>query len=415
MTMMKTMPDVSTLYVLLYGEPIGTITHVGGDRTLFAFTESYIQNAQRPVLSLGFKDAFGELITEFAPTQTKLLPWFSNLLPEGHLRKYLAERACVSHAREYFLLWVLGRDLPGAITVEPADNEAWPPDAHDGHDRPADNRRANALRFSLAGVQLKFSALEGARGGLTIPVSGEGGDWIVKLPSREFDGVPENEFSMMTLARGVGIDVPPIQMIDIKAIENLPEGARVRGSQAFVIQRFDRLASGPVHVEDFAQIFGVYPDAKYKKATMRRIAQVIGAEGQDADIAEFIRRLVFNALIGNADMHLKNWSLIYPDKRRAALAPAYDFVATTPYIKDETAALKFSRTARFDELTMDELAHLAGNARLPEKLVLKTAAETVALFHQQWKAQAKNLPLTRDVVAAVEHQLKIVPLATDAR
>ena len=69
--MMKTMPDVSTLYVLLYGEPIGTITHVGGDRTLFAFTESYIQNAQRPVLSLGFKDAFGELITEFAPTQTK--------------------------------------------------------------------------------------------------------------------------------------------------------------------------------------------------------------------------------------------------------------------------------------------------------------------------------------------------------
>ncbi len=127
MTMMKTMPDVSTLYVLLYGEPNGTITHVGSDRTLSAFTETYIQNAQPPVLSLGFKDAFGELITEFAPTQTKLLPWFSNLLPEGHLRKYLAERARVGQAREYFLLWVLGRDLPGAITVEPADSEAWPP------------------------------------------------------------------------------------------------------------------------------------------------------------------------------------------------------------------------------------------------------------------------------------------------
>jgi serine/threonine-protein kinase HipA len=409
------MPDVSTLNVLLYGEPIGTLTHVGGDRTLFAFTDRYINDKQRPILSLGFKDAFGDLITEFAPTQTKLIPWFSNLLPEGHLRKYLAERARVNQQREFFLLWVLGRDRPGAVTVEPADGEAWPPEAHDGHDRPPENARANALRFSLAGVQLKFSAIEGARGGLTIPARGVGGDWIVKLPSREFEGVPENEFSMMTLARRVGIDVPAIQLIDIDAIENLPEGANVRGKQAYAIQRFDRLAGEPVQIEDFAQVFGIYPDDKYKKATMRRIAQVIGAEGQDADIAEFVRRLVFNTLIGNADMHLKNWSLIYPDKRRAALAPAYDFVSTTPYIKDETAALKVSRSARFDEFTNDELAHMAAKARLPEKLVLNTAAETVALFHQHWKTEAKNLPLTKDVIAAVEHQLKIVPLSKDAR
>ncbi len=67
------MPDVSTLNVLLYGEPVGTLTHVAGDRTLFAFTDRYVTDRQRPVLSLGFKDAFGELITEFAPTQTKLL------------------------------------------------------------------------------------------------------------------------------------------------------------------------------------------------------------------------------------------------------------------------------------------------------------------------------------------------------
>jgi len=407
------MPDVSTLNVLLYGELVGTLTHVAGDRTLFAFTEQYINDKQRAVLSLSFKDAFGELITDFAPTQTKLIPWFSNLLPEGHLRKYLAERARVNQQREYFLLWVLGRDLPGAVTIDPADGEAWPPDAHDGHDRQVDNPRANALRFSLAGVQLKFSVLEGARGEFTIPARGVGGDWIVKLPSREFEGVPENEFSMMTLARKIGIDVPPIQLIDMDAIANLPEGANVRGKQAYAIQRFDRVGGEPVQIEDFAQVFGIYPDDKYKKATMRRIAQVIGAEGQDADIREFVRRLVFNALIGNTDMHLKNWSLIYPDKRRAALAPAYDFVSTTPYIKDETAALKVSRSARFDEFTRDELAHMAAKARLPEKLVLDTVAETVALFHQHWKTEAKNLPLAKDVIAAIEHQLKIVPIATD--
>lgn len=405
------MPDVSTLNVLLYGTHIGTITYVGAERTLFAFTDAYIKDAQRPLLSLGFKDAFGELITEFAPTKVKLLPWFSNLLPEGHLRKYLAERARVNESREFFMLWVLGKDLPGAIIVQPADGEAWPPEAHDRHDRPAENPRANALRFSLAGVQLKFSVIEGARGGLTIPARGVGGDWIVKLPSREFEGVPENEYSMMTLARLSGMDVPATQLIDIKAIENLPEGANVKGTQAFAIQRFDRLASGPVHIEDFAQIFGLYPDDKYKKATMRRIANVIGAEGQDADVIEFVRRLVFNALIGNADMHLKNWSMIYPDKRGAALAPAYDFVATTPYIKDETSALKVSRSARFDEFTLDELAHMAAKARLPEKMVLDTATETVALFHQHWKAEAKNLPLTKEVIAAIEHQLSIVPLA----
>lgn len=182
-----------------------------------------------------------------------------------------------------------------------------------------------------------------------------------------------------------------------------------------MIKRFDRLEKDPVQIEDFAQIFGIYPDDKYKKATMRRIAQVIGAEGQDADVSEFVRRVVFNTLIGNADMHLKNWSLIYPDRRHSALAPAYDFVSTTPYIKDETAALKVSRSARFDEFTTEELAHMAAKARLPEKLVLNTAAETVALFRQHWKAEARNLPLTKDLVAAIDHQLKIVPIATDTR
>jgi serine/threonine-protein kinase HipA len=331
------------------------------------------------------------------------------------LRRYLAERAQVNPQREYFLLWVLGRDLPGALRVEPADGQDWPPHDPDRSDSPDDQQRSQALRFSLAGVQLKFSALEGARGGLTIPARGVGGDWIVKLPSREFDGLPENEFSMMTLARLVGMDVPPIKLVDIKSIEHLPDTGKLRGSQAFVIARFDRLASGPVHIEDFAQIFGLYPDDKYKKATMRRIAQVIGAEGQASDIAEFVRRLVFSALIGNADMHLKNWSLVYPDKRRAALAPAYDFVCTTAYIPDQTAALKVSRSARFDAFTLDELAHMAARARLPEKLVLDTAAETVALFHQHWQTHANNLPLTDEVKAAVQHQLNIVPIAKARR
>ncbi|WP_244511265.1 HipA domain-containing protein [Vreelandella arcis] len=86
----------------------------------------------------------------------------------------------------------------------------------------------------------------------------------------------------------------------------------------FVIERFDRLSDGSaVHIEDFTQVFDVYAEQKYKTATLRNIAQVLAAETSDADIAEFIRRLVFCVLTGNGDMHMKNWSLIYPDRRNA--------------------------------------------------------------------------------------------------
>jgi serine/threonine-protein kinase HipA len=406
------MPDVSVLNVLLHGEKIGTLTHVGGDRTLFAFTDAYIANPQRPTLGLRFKDEFGDLITDVRPTQTRLMSWFSNLLPEGHLRTYLAERAGVNSEREFHLIRVLGRDLPGAVTIEPADGDVWLPDSLSGNSNSATVAKTRALRFSLAGVQLKFSAIQQALGGLTIPAKGIGGDWIIKLPSREFAEVPENEFSMMTLARAVGITVPQIRLIDVNAIGNLPEGAGALKGQAFAIQRFDRATDGAaIHIEDFAQVFDVYPNEKYRAGNMRSIARVLGAEGSEEDAAELARRIVFNALIGNADMHLKNWSLIYRDKRHAALAPAYDFVSTIPYLKDEEFALKFSRTKRYDELTLDELSHFAAKARLSEKLVLSSAKATVQIFREIWSQEKNNLPLGEYAVKAIDAHLKRVPLA----
>ena len=399
---------VSTLNVLLYGEPIATITNVGNDRTLFAFMDSYINDESRPVLGLGFKDSLGGLLTSFKPTQNKLTPFFSNLLPEETMRNYLAERAGVNPAREFFLLWVLGQDLAGAITVEPADGEALPPNVHQGIE---DKTKIDApMRFSLAGVQLKFSAVQQANGGLTIPATGKGGSWIVKLPSSRFDAVPENEYSMMELARMLGMDVPETQLLPINQIANIPAGIGKYGDSAFVIKRFDRVDGQAIHIEDFAQVFGVYPQDKYKKASMRNIAQVIGIEGQDEDIAEFTRRLVFNTLIGNADMHLKNWSVIYKDKRTASIAPAYDFVSTIPYIPDDSASLKVSRSKKFSDFTLDELSHLAAKAMLPEKLVLDTAKQTVACFHEVWAKEKAHLPLTKSVIEAIETHLRSIPL-----
>ena len=406
------MTDVDVLEVLLYGKPIGTLIRVGGDRTFFSFNDDYISDENRPVLGLNFKDQLGELITEFRTYQTKVPPFFSNLLPEGHLRTYLAERAGVNPAREFFLLRALGSDLPGAVTVRSTDGEDRPAGTDESNEH---SHRANPLRFSLAGVQLKLSAIESSRGGLTVPASGVGGSWIVKLPSREFEGVPENEYSMLTLARLIGMDVPAFQLVDINRIGNLPEGIGAFKGRALATARFDRLTDGSaVHFEDFAQVFGVFPDNKYAKGNACAIAKVIGAEGKEDDIAEFIRRLTFSTLIGNADMHLKNWSLTYPDRRHASLAPAYDFLSTIAYIPDSRAALNFSRTKLFNEFSADELSHLAAKADLPEKLVVDAARETVALFHQHWQLEKYNLPLSRSVISVIETHLKTIPIAKDA-
>jgi serine/threonine-protein kinase HipA len=170
--------------------------------------------------------------------------FFSNLLPEGHLRDYLSRRAEVNPDREFFLLAVLGADLPGALVVAPLEGDEQSSKPHDAlDDETHDDRHSGEepLRFSLAGVQLKFSAVMEASGGLTIPAGGLGGQWIVKLPSPRFKAVPENEFAMLELARRIGISVPENKLIDVASIKGLPEQAHtVDGKLADVCKQIDR-------------------------------------------------------------------------------------------------------------------------------------------------------------------------------
>lgn len=405
------------LEVLLHGEPVGALTRTASDRLLFAFSRAYAADENRPTLGLGLRDRYGKPIARFPATSLRVLPFFSNLLPEGRMRRYLARRAGANPEREYFLLEALGADLSGAAVLRAADSEPSPPvpgAAAEPGTAPGRDGGAGGgpLRFSLAGVQIKFSAVAAPGGGLTVPASGMGGSWIVKLPSREFDGVPENECAMLTLAGRLGIDVPRARLVPVAEVRGLPADIGRFGGRVLAVERFDRLPGGArVHIEDFAQVFGVYPEKKYDAGSARRIAAVVGAECGDDDIAEFVRRLTFNTLIGNADMHLKNWSLIYPDRRRPALAPAYDLVSTIAWLPDETAALKFSRTRRFAEFTEDELAHLAAKSRLPEKVVLDTARLTTEAFLDLWRAEKAHLPLSAAAVRAIDAQLRRVPLS----
>jgi serine/threonine-protein kinase HipA len=404
------MADVAVLDIRMYGKTIGALTRLPDDANIFAFDRDYIDDPNRPTLSLSFKDRYGGLITESKPTKTRVSPFFANLLPEGKMREYLAERAGVNPRREFFLLWVLGRDLAGAMEIHPADGESWPEGTADGVGSAKRRKRETALHFSLAGVQLKFSAIKAATGGLTIPADGAGGSWIVKLPSVTHEGVPENEYAMMELARRVGIDVPAAALVPIKDIGDLPEGIEIKGRDAYVIKRFDRSSDGErIHIEDFAQIFGVYPDDKYKSANYENIASVIWAEIGEAGIAEYVRRLVFNGLIGNGDMHLKNWSLIYPDRRKAALAPAYDFVSTIPYIKGDRMGLNLAGSKEFSSLTNAQFERFAAKARLPTRLVLDTVKDTVQAFAAVWD-DARDLPIAKPVKSVIEAHLRELPI-----
>ena len=401
------------LEVCLHGDRVGTITRFGSDQTAFAFDEAYINAVHRPTLGLGFKNLKGDLITRFPNVSSRLMPFFSNLLPEGVLREYLARQAGVKPHREFFLLHALGQDLPGAVTVRGIEDGAGEGDLQ---------QRKNVIRehddvifrFSLAGVQLKFSALAEPLGGLTIPAHGWGGSWIVKLPSMQFEGLPENEFSMMQLAKSVGISVPDMALVDIMRIEGLPEAIAAGGAlkgNALALKRFDRGEDGrAIHMEDFAQVFGVYPEDKYQKANARNIAHVLSTEATQADVAELIRRLTFNALIGNADMHLKNWSVIYPDRQRPRIAPAYDLVSTIAFLSDDQQALKVSRSKRFRDFSILELRHLARRASLDESLVLETAKETVEAFHHHWHTYKNHWPLSKACVDVIDTHIQGVPI-----
>ena len=400
---------IKALSVRLHGKQIGVINRLAGDRQFFAFEQDYIDDPQRPTLSLSFKGSTGRLVTNFRPVGRRVPVFFSNLLPEGHLRDYLAKRADVNPEREFFLLAVLGADLPGALIVAPLEDHERPSGTHHGHDDDSHDGGEEPLRFSLAGVQLKFSAVMETSGGLTIPADGMGGSWIVKLPSARFVAVPENEFAMLELARRAGIVVPDNRLVEVSEIEGLPEEARAPGSKALAVQRFDRVPGGdPVHMEDFAQVFGQFPNDKYHFRSYANIASVLWAEvGEDA-IVEFVRRLVFSVVIGNADMHLKNWSLLYPDRRKPVLSPGYDFVATLPYIPNDKLALSFGGTRSLSEITPGQMRRFADTARIPASPLWKIAVETAERAVAAWKGLEQADLLPKDLRASIDKQILAV-------
>jgi serine/threonine-protein kinase HipA len=398
---------VTTLVVHVGGIRAGLL-HQSNEGSFFELDDDYLSTPNRPVLGQIFEDD----PTRPHRTRQGVPPWFANLLPEGPLRQLIAERAGVSERRSWFLLKLLGDDLPGAVTIETPELQSL----EDEPEPLATDPEELPLRFSLAGVQMKFSAIMAGRG-LTIPAQGQGGDWIVKLPDLRFQGVPENEYLMMQLAGRSGIEVPTTTLVPVGSIANLPERFTQSDSQALAVQRFDRSPTGRVHIEDFAQVLDVAPRKKYGATNYETMARVIAAVCRDHDVDEFIRRLVFMIAIGNSDAHAKNWSLVYPDGRSACLAPAYDLVAVSLYEKIESRlrpqlALNLAGVRDSSVVTHSTFQYFARRAGLDGERVAMIVDDAVHAIRASWD-EVKNtpeLPHSPDLRAILDERIGNLPL-----
>ena len=398
------MADARVLRILLGHVAVGHLTGFPDGKSLFAFDDSYIDlGPGRPTLSLSFntpgdEEATERKLQEIYSSRMKLPPFFSNLLPEGVLREYMVKRLKIHHDHEFDILMALGASLPGAVRALPADEL---PQAAINY-RTGTTRAApeeTPIKFSLGGSQLKFSMIE--RGGRFSLADGND-EWIVKPPHPTHSNVPANEYTMMLLAAAAGIQTPEVKLVKLDDVDlgglvglSIPQGE----TRAYAIKRYDRSHNeneeGRVHVEDFAQVFNVYGDQEYKATNYDTIGRLIFDifPNRFEQLAEFIRRLVVNILVGNGDAHLKNWSVIYKDKVTPQLSPAYDLVSTIHYVQNDSLALNMGGEKRFEAIDESHFDRLARRMDAPPKFVLDIVKETVTTARKEWPGIIREVGL----------------------
>lgn len=211
-------------------------------------------------------------------------------------------------------------------------------------DLTADEQRQEAIdrvgKMSIQGVQKKLSAQLKVKAEC-FKIVDHNGQYILKPQSDIYPELPENEAITMSLARTIGLEVPVHGLMYSKD-----------QSMTYFIKRFDRMGhNNRLAVEDFAQLSGEDRHTKYK-SSMEKVITVIEqfCTFPKIEFVKLFKLTLFNFLVGNEDMHLKNFSLITRDNK-ISLSPAYDLLNSTIAQKNAKEELALPLRGRKNNLT----------------------------------------------------------------
>lgn len=211
---------------------------------------------------------------------------------------------------------------------------------------------ARAGKMSIQGVQPKLSAKLSIKNNC-FEIVDIHGRFILKPQSQMFKHVPENEDLTMKLAKIVGLETPVHGLVYCKD-----------GSFTYFIKRFDRVGhKDKLAVEDFAQLSGVTRDIKYD-SSMEKTADLLNfCTFPVIEKMKLFKQTLFAFLIGNEDMHLKNFSLITRNSK-VELAPLYDQINTTILLPNAREELALPLNGKKRNLTKNDLINYFAKERL---------------------------------------------------
>ena len=272
----------------------------------------------------------------------------------------------------------------------------------------ADEQRKEAYnrasKMSIQGVQPKLSAVLSFKKE-KFEIVDKGGKYILKPQHNIFQEMPENEDLTMRLASEIGLEIPQHGLIWSKD-----------NSLTYFIKRFDRKGhNDKVPVEDFAQLAGLNRDTKYEYS-MEKIVKLIDSYCTFPAIEKIklFKLTLFNYLIGNEDMHLKNFSIITQDGR-SSLSPCYDLVNSTIEYKKQVEEIALPLKGKKNKLTRNQLINYFGKeiCELTDKSIDKVL-ETISLSVPKWKQLIINSFLSKEMQekyqALLETRLNILDI-----
>lgn len=371
---------MSALTVYLNGERVGRLEQDESGLLDFAYDPSWLEKMDAVPLSRSLP-----LRAESFPGK-KARPFFAGILPEEEPRKQIAGILGISHSNDFAMLERIGGECAGAVSLLPEG--VAPPIPQKARHRTLTDREmqkivkelprrplmvgTDGLRLSLAGAQDKLPLIF-MEEAFHLPLDGTPSTHILKPEPERFPGLAANEYFCMTLARSVGLNTPDMEYI------------RIGGKPCVLIQRFDRKmdAGGRmsrIHQEDFCQALGVPPERKYQAEggpTVRDCISLLRewSTAPVLDVPAFIAGLIFNVMIGNADAHAKNYSLLYVANERR-LAPFYDLVCTLAWPElSKTPAMKIGGGHSINTLSPGDWNTMTKNAGLGWPLIREKMIE----------------------------------------